>query len=162
IVMLADTGERYRFGRVVLNGNRGIPAAAIVRPSGIERGDLYKTSALQLAQQHVYNLRAFAGVRVGHEPLPGADAIAAVRVNVPVSERESGAFSGAAGQKTSLLRDSCEVACLLTYPEIRYIWDDRDSVLEPTRGTFFTIDLQQSVKPGSFTYTKIEPEARAY
>jgi len=295
ITLLAETGPRYKFGKVQVVGNRAIPSEAITRASGLEKGDQYKPSALELAQQHVYNLGTFAGVRVGLEPLPSGDPIAPVRisvreapfqtvrmgvgfqieteryeiprlraeytnrnlfgglrrlevvatggyafapsifdrqktgivlntsaqitvpnvffpsldwinrgeytrdiqssfdyqrvaarfsllyrrgkhsiqpglnfvryfdVNVPSDVFESGTSTagGAAGSPT-LLRDSCEKSCTLTYPEIRYTYDGRDNVLEPTRGFYITFDVQQTLKPGSFTYFKIEPEVRGY
>src|SRR5205823_2561761 len=76
-----EPGERYRFGRVIVSGNRGVPTDEIVHAAGIDRGDLFKPSALELAQQRIYNLGTFAGVRVGLEPL-GETPVAAVRVNV--------------------------------------------------------------------------------
>jgi translocation and assembly module TamA len=296
IVLVAETGLQYRFGRVVVSGNRNVPADAIIRATGIQKGDLYKPSALELAQQHVYNLGAFAGVRVGLEPL-GSSPVASVRVsvreapfqtvragvgfqiepqlvevprlraeyintnllgglrrleltatggyaftpsilepaktgailktsaqitnpnvflpsldfisrgeytrdvevsfdyqrvaarfsllyrrgrhslqpalnferyfavNVPVSAREAGlSTAGVVSQNAqpSLLRDACESSCTLTYPEIRYTYDGRDSILEPTRGYYVTIDLQQTLRPGSFTYFRAEPEFRGY
>ncbi|HEY6050303.1 MAG TPA: POTRA domain-containing protein, partial [Thermoanaerobaculia bacterium] len=76
-----DLGERYVFGKVLVSGNHQIPSDQIANATGIERGQRYSPSAVALAQQHVYNLGAFSGVRVGLEPL-GAEPIAAVRVNV--------------------------------------------------------------------------------
>ena len=297
IAMRADLGLRYRFGKISVTGNHLVPGEVIARASGIGKGDVYRPSSLELAQQRVYNLGTFSAARVGLEPLPGGVPVAPVRinvreapfqtvragvgaqvetqryviprlraeyvnrnlfgpvrhleltrlelgvtggwafipsvfersksglvlassaqltvpsvilpgldfisrgeyardvqvsfdyqrvaarfsllyrrgkhsvspslnlvryydVNVPAAERESGILSG--GNSPSLLRDSCEKACLLTYPELRYTFDARDSVLEPTRGVFFTIDLQQSLRPGSFTYFKIEPDLRGY
>jgi translocation and assembly module TamA len=66
-----------------------------------------------------------------------------------------------AGQTAGLVKN-CVPTCTLTYPEIRYTYDSRDNVLEPTVGFFATIDLQQTLKPGSFTYFRIEPEIRGY
>ena len=297
IVMTAQPGPRYHFGRVLVSGNRLISSEAIVRATGIDRGDVYRPSSLELAQQRVYNLGTFAGVRVSLEPLSGGQPVAAVRVNVreapfqtvrtgigaqietdryeiprlraeytnrnlfgglrrlelsatggwaftpsvfdvqktglvldtaatittpntfipsldfinrgeysrevrssfdyqrlaarfsflyrrgkhsispalnfvryfavnvPADVRQNGLVV-AGGQspsaQPSLLVDSCDHACTLTYPELRYTYDARDSILEPTRGLYFTIDFQQTLKPGSFTYFKVEPELRGY
>jgi translocation and assembly module TamA len=60
------------------------------------------------------------------------------------------------------LLPSCIPSCTLTYPELRYTYDSRDNVLEPTYGFFGTLGLQQTLKPGSFTYFRLEPEIRAY
>ncbi|HYV65659.1 MAG TPA: POTRA domain-containing protein, partial [Myxococcales bacterium] len=76
-----DPKTRYTFGRVVVSGNHSVDAAEIIRATGIKSGDRYSPRALQLAQQRVYNLGAFAGVRVSLEPL-GDSPVAAVRVNV--------------------------------------------------------------------------------
>ncbi len=76
-----DPGPRYTFGRVVVTGNRAVDASEIIRATGIRRGDRFSPRALQLAQQRVYNLGTFAGVRVALEPL-GDSPVAAVRVTV--------------------------------------------------------------------------------
>src|SRR5207248_557655 len=285
-----EPGERYRFGRVIVSGNRGVPTDEIVHAAGIDRGDLFKPSALELAQQRIYNLGTFAGVRVGLEPL-GETPVAAVRVNVREALFQTTRF-GVGGQveesrwevprlraeytnrnflgglrrlelastvgsafvpniaqsssngiatltsaqltvptvflpgldfvsraefareiqfgfdydevaaRASLvyrrgrhavapalnfvryfnanlpnadlqtllnkggpslaLLQRCIPSCNLTYPEIRYTYDSRDNVLEPTVGFFATVDLQQTLKPGSFTYFRVEPEIRGY
>src|SRR5207248_1147133 len=64
IVFKLDPGERFKFGRVVVSGNREVEADQILRAAGISRGDAFKPSTLDLAQQRVYNLGAFSGVRV--------------------------------------------------------------------------------------------------
>ena len=285
-----DPGQRYRFGRVIVSGNRGVPTSEIVHAAGIDRGDIFKPSALDLAQQRIYNLGTFAGVRVGLEPL-GETPVAAVRVNVREAPFQTTRFglgglveesrvevprlradytnrnlfgglrrlelsstvgyafvptltqsttngivtltsaqltvptvffpgldwvsraefareiqSGfdydevaaraslvyrrgrhtiapalnfvryfnvdlqgvdlktllATGGQQGGLVNSCPVSCTLTYPEIRYTYDSRDNVLEPTQGFFTTVDLQQTLKPGSFTYFRVEPEIRGY
>ena len=81
IVFDVDPGPRFQFGKVVVTGNREIPADAIARATGIDRGDRYSPLALALAQQRVYNLGTFSGVRVSVEPL-GDSQVATVRVNV--------------------------------------------------------------------------------
>ncbi|TMB08111.1 MAG: hypothetical protein E6J64_02945 [Deltaproteobacteria bacterium] len=291
-----DPGPRYTFGRVVVTGNRAIDTSEITRATGIRRGDLFSPRALQLAQQRVYNLGAFAGARVSLEPL-GDSPVAAVRVTVreapfqtiragiggqieefrwelprlradytnrnlfgglrrlelsstfgyafvpslpdvirrppnvntqtgPVTltsaqivtpnilfpgldfvsriefarELQQGfAYNEIAGRfgplyrfdrhtiaaslnfvryfdallngvdLTQLLQQGgptnlvgCDKACTLTYPELRYTYDSRDNVLEPTTGFLGTFSLQQTLKPGSFSYFRLEPEVRAY
>jgi translocation and assembly module TamA len=282
-----DPGERYRFGMVTVSGNRAIDADEIVRAAGIDNGDLFKPSALDLAQQRIYNLGTFSGVRVGLEPL-GDSRVAEVRVNVREAPFQTTRF-GVGGQvetsrvevprvraeytnrnffgglrrlelastvgfafvptltastltglvtqtsgqmtiPTVLLpgldfvgrgefsRDiqlgfnydqvaaraalvyrrgrhavspslnfvryfraelngvslttlnqqglnplrQCIPSCNLTYPELRYTYDSRDNVLEPTDGFFATIDFQQTLAPGSFRYFRFEPEVRGY
>jgi translocation and assembly module TamA len=295
VVLKANTGPKFTFGRVIVSGNRDIPADAIIRATGIKKGDVYKPSKLELAQQRVYQLGTFSGVRVGLEPIPGGSAVAPVRVNVReapfqtvragvgfqletdrnvlprlraeytnrnlfgdlrrlelaanggyaftpsiISPQKSGIVLATYAQLTnphillpglelvsrleytkelqisfdyqslaarlslvyrygrhtitpslnfvryfdvnvpasalqqgltvggtvvaapSLLRDSCEAACLLVYPELRYTFDQRDNVLEPTRGFFISVDFQQALKPGNFTYFRFEPELRGY
>jgi translocation and assembly module TamA len=67
------------------------------------------------------------------------------------------------GQSLGILAsNNCIPSCTLTYPELRYTYDSRDNVLEPTNGFFATADFQQTLKPGSFTYFRFEPEVRAY
>jgi translocation and assembly module TamA len=56
----------------------------------------------------------------------------------------------------------CIPSCTLTYPEIRYGFDGRDNVIEPTQGVFISIGLQQTLKPGSFSYFRINPDVRGY
>jgi translocation and assembly module TamA len=280
-------GQRYVFGPVVVTGNREVDAAQIARATGINPGDRFTPRALQLAQQRVYNLGAFAGARVALEP-PGEAPVATVRVTVreapfntvrfgvggqieefrwelprlhadytnrnllgglrrlelssnlgyafvpdiyrrerdgivtltsaqivnpnvlfpgldfinraEFSRQLQQSFSfNEVGARTALLYrigshslsaslnlvryfDStlqgvdlntlvqlglpnlaqCLGSCTLTYPELRYTYDSRDNVLEPTSGFFGTLAMQQTLKPGSFRYFRIEPEVRAY
>ncbi len=295
-----DPGPRYTFGRVVVTGNRAVDTSEIIRATGIRRGDRFSPRAMQLAQQRVYNLGAFAGVRVALEPL-GDSPVAAVRVTVreapfqtirvgiggqieefrwelprlradytnrnlfgglrrlelssnlgyafvpslpdvirkaPNIQTQTGlvtltsaqlitpnvlfpgvdfvtraefarelqqgfSYDEVAGRFGPLYRvdrhsiaaslnfvryfnaglngvdltqlvqqggqslgvlgnQKCIPACTLTYPELRYTYDSRDNVLEPTAGFFGTVSLQQTLKPGSFSYFRIEPEMRAY
>ena len=291
ILLKADTGPRYTFGKVIVTGNRAIPADQIAQATGINKGDQYSILAMELAQQHVYNLGTFSGVRVGLEPL-GDTPVASVRVNVreapfqtvrggiggQIEERrwelprlrgeytnrslwgglrrlELGTTVGyafvpsivsfdkdssgivtqssaqltvpnfyypgldavargefarefqsgfsydevaarfslvyrrgrhslspslnfvryffiqihtglsqvlsQAGGKVGILHD-CPDACTLTYPELRYTYDARDNVIETLEGFYATLDLQQTLKPGSFTYFRVEPEVRFY
>ena len=81
ITFEVDTGPRFTFGKVNVSGNRRVDADAIEFATGISRGDRYSPQALALAQQRVYNLGAFSGVRIGTDPL-GDTPVASVRVNV--------------------------------------------------------------------------------
>ena len=58
--------------------------------------------------------------------------------------------------------NDCPVSCTLTYPELRYSYDGRDNAIEPTNGFFGTIGLQQTLKPGTFSYFRINPDLRGY
>src|SRR5207248_1767041 len=196
-----------------------VDTSEIVRATGIHRGDRFSPRALQLAQQRVYNLGAFAGVRVSLEPL-GDSPVAAVRVTVreapfqtirvglggqieefrwelpqgfayneiavrfgPLYRLDRHTIAASlnfvryfdavlngvdltqllvqAGQTSGDLV-GCTPRCTLTYPELRYTYDSRDNVLEPTTGFLGTFSLQQTLKPGSFSYFRLEPEVRAY
>jgi translocation and assembly module TamA len=301
ITVLAQPGKRITIGKVVVTGNRQIPADAIVHATGIDKGDRYSPSALELAQQRVYNLGTFSGVRVGLEPL-GDSPVAAVRVNVReapfhtvrfgfglqaeetrweiprlrgeytdrslfgglrrlelvstvgyafVNSSTSGAFInnpfnydkqrsgftttdvaqltvpsillagldlinraefdrevqasydydevaarigllyrrrrhsiapslnfvryflinvpgsqlytaiGRSGTNAGIFVD-CPRSCTLTYPEIRYTYDGRDNIIEPTEGFYVSLGLQQTLRPGNFSYFRLEPEVRGY
>jgi len=65
------------------------------------------------------------------------------------------------GSGAGIVND-CPVSCTLTYPELRYTYDGRDNVIEPTNGFFGTVGLQQTLKPGSFSYFRINPDLRGY
>jgi translocation and assembly module TamA len=288
-----QSGPRFTFGRVVVSGNHAVATEEIVRAAGIDRGAPFKQSKLELAQQRVYNLGAFSGVRVGLEPF-GETAVATVRVNVreapfqtlrlglgfeaesaryeiprlraeythrnlfgglrrlelttqlgyaftPTIADPAGPVTLSTAQlitpnvlfpgldfivrnefarevlvgfsydqfaaRTSFLYRSgyhaiapslnfvyyfdsalalqgnlsnlsdllirggggaaafisnCLPSCTLFYPEIRYTFDLRDNIVEPRQGVYFTISLQQTLKPGSFTYFRVEPELRGY
>lgn len=292
IIFQSEPGQRFQFGKVVVTGNREISPEPIAQATGINRGDRYSPQALALAQQRVYNLGAFSGVRVGLEPLGDAP-IAAVRVNVREAPFQTVRFGvGASAEQTrwelprvraeytnrslfgglrrlelssvvgyafvntpwdydpthsgittensaqvtvpnvflpgldfitraefdrevqggysydqvagrvsllyrrgphslspslnfvryflvnlrgtellsvinrsgtssGVLQD-CPIACTLTYPEIRYTYDGRDNAIEPTRGFYATLSLQQTLKPGSFSYFRINPDVRFY
>ena len=292
ITFQCDPGQRFTFGDVKVTGNERVASDEIAFATGIDRGDRYSPKALALAQQRVYNLGAFSGVRVGLEPL-GAEPIAPVRVNVreapyhtirlgiggsaeegrwelprlraeytnrslfgglrrlelsttggyafvpnPLPGQYDDAHSGITTVTTAqltipniiipgvewitrgefareiqngfsyedvaartgglyrrgshslslsinfvryfnvdlrgtelldvlqaggagIVRD-CPRACTLTYPELRYTYDGRDNIIEPSQGFFASAGLQQTLKPGSFSYFRINPEVRAY
>jgi translocation and assembly module TamA len=292
IVFQVTPGERYTFGDVNVSGNQRVPSDAIVHATGIDPGDQYTPQAIALAQQRVYNLGVFSGVRVGLEPLTETP-VAAVRVNVreaPVrtirvglggSAEESrwelprvraeythrSLFGGlrrlelastvgyafvpspfpgqydpshsgittltsaqltnpnvflpgldwvargefarqiqsgfsyddvaaraglvyrrgphTVGLSLNFVRNfsvdlrganlskiiqaggsplvaDCPIACTLTYPELRYTYDARDNLIEPRQGFFGSVSFQQTLKPGSFSYFRINPDVRAY
>ena len=285
----AEPGPRFSFGKVNVTGNRRVDASDIEFATGISRGDRFSPQALALAQQRVYNLGAFSGVRVGLEPL-GDTPVAAVRVNVreapfqtirlglgasaevgrwvlprltadytnrsllgglrrlelstsigyafvpnlyQYEPSQSGIVNQSSAQITipsvffpgldwitrgefgreiqqgfsydnvagrtgllyrrgphavggslnfvqyfhvsvngtgnidpnspqaSILRE-CTQGCLLTYPELRYAYDGRDNLIEPTQGFYFSVGFQQTVPPGDFNYFRVNPEIRAY
>ncbi len=289
IMFQVAPGERFKFGKVEVTGNERVAADEIAFATGIDPGDPYTPKALALAQQRVYNLGAFSGVRVAQEPL-GDKPVAAVRVNVreapfqtirlgiggsaeegrwelprlraeytnrsllgglrrlelsstagyafvpnPFPGQYNASLSGittlSSAQVTvpnivapglewvsrmeyareiqngfsyqdlaartgllyrrgphavsaslnfvryfnvqlrgtdlqtvaaaPILRD-CPTACTLTYPELRYTYDGRDNVIEPTQGFYGSVGFQQTLKPGSFSYFRINPEVRAY
>jgi translocation and assembly module TamA len=58
--------------------------------------------------------------------------------------------------------DPCTI--FLSYLEEIATWDRRDSPLEPKRGTYLTLSLQEGGGPlqGDFTYVRVVPEARGY
>jgi translocation and assembly module TamA len=295
VTFQCEAGQRFRFGKVIVSGNRQIPADAIARATGIDRGDRFSPQALALAQQRVYNLGTFSGVRVSLEPI-GDSPVAAVRVNVREApfqtvrlggggsieqgrwelprvraeytnrslfgglrrlelnsttgyafvpnaipsqydpslsgittsnwaqitipsvlfagvdwvtraeyarEIQSGfSYQDVAGRTGLIYRrgghsvattlnyvryfdvsiqgtkglsnliggtvagagigQQCLGGCTLTYPELRYTFDARDNVIEPTRGYVLSVGLQQTLKPGTFSYFRINPEVRLY
>ena len=294
IVFEVEPGERFKFGDVTVSGNQRVASDEIVFATGIRRGDRFTPKAIALAQQRVYNLGAFSGVRVSLEPLTDPP-FAGVRVNVreaPIHtvrlglggsaeesrwelprlraeytnrslfgglrrlelsntagyafvpnpfpgqydpshsgitvlttaqltipnmfvpgldwinraefarEIQSGfSYQDVAGRTGLLYRraehtvglslnfvryfqvdlrgtdlsrilqiggsgagivNDCPVSCTLTYPELRYTYDGRDNVIEPTNGFFGTVGLQQTLKPGSFSYFRINPDLRGY
>ena len=289
IALNAVTGKRYQFGKVLISGNRQIPADQIARATGIDQGDRFSPTSMELAQQRVYNLGTFSGVRVGLEPL-GESPVATVRVNVREAPFETVRFgvggtaeqtryvlpklhgeytnrslfgglrrlelssdvgyafvpdifrydkaqSGIVTQSSAQLTipnfyypgldavargefdrefqqgfsynevaarfsllyrrgrhsispslnfvryfsiqvntglanlqsrnsgigDDCpKGSCTLTYPELRYTYDARDNVIETLEGFYGTLDLQQTLQPGDFTYFRVEPEVRFY
>jgi translocation and assembly module TamA len=291
IVFICNTGKRFKFGKVTVSGNRRIASDEITFATGITKGERFSPSAMALAQQRVYNLGTFSGVRVGLEPLSD-DPVAGVRVNVreapfqtfrfgfggsaeeqrwelprlhgeytnrslfgglrrlelsstvgyafvnspfDYSPTQSGITSensavltvpniwtpgldwvsrgefdrevqggyaydeiaartgflfryqkhtvapsinlvryflvdlrtdlfsviNNAGTGAAILND-CPSSCVVTYPELRYTFDARDSAIETTKGFYGTVDLQQTIKPGSFTYFRVNPEIRYY
>jgi translocation and assembly module TamA len=291
VIFQADPGERFKFGKVNVSGNRRVDADEIANATGINKGDQFSPQSIALAQQRVYNLGAFSGVRVGLEPF-GETPVAAVRVNVREApfqtirvggggsleegrwelprlraeytnrsllgglrrlelasnagyafvpnalpgydvghsgittqssaqltvpnvikpgldwitrlefarEIQSGfSYDDIAGRIGLLYRrgphsiggslnfvryfavdlrgtevsdviqqpglgivGDCGKACTLTYPELRYSYDGRDNVIEPTQGFYASVGLQQTLRPGSFYYFRMNPDVRAY
>lgn len=73
----------------------------------------------------------------------------------------------AAGARTAPLALGCKsdpCFVLLSYVEEIATWDRRDSPLEPRRGHYVSLSLQQGGGPlrGDFDYFRIVPEARGY
>ncbi|MBS2024951.1 MAG: BamA/TamA family outer membrane protein [Deltaproteobacteria bacterium] len=77
----SKAGKRFKIGRINVEGNRGVSAELIKKATGLEKDEWFATSKLELAQQRVYNLGPFSGVRVSLEPLGDSD-IAGVRISV--------------------------------------------------------------------------------
>jgi len=115
VKLTASTGKRFRFGRVFISGNHTIPTELITEAARIKPGAPYQASGLNLAQQRVYNLGVFSGVRVGLEPL-GDDPVAAVRVNV----REAPFQTVRVGFGAELEQNRFEL------PRVRLEYTDRD------------------------------------
>ena len=290
VILDCEVGSRFKFGKIAVTGNRQIPADQIITATGLSRGETYSPAAIALAQQRVYNLGAFSGVRVGLEPL-GDTPVAAVRINVreapfqtfrfgvggsieqtrwelprllgeytnrslfgglrrlelsstvgyafvsspfDYDRKHSGltshnsaqitvpnvflpgldwitrgefarevqggfAYDDVAARTGFLYRrgkhslapslnfvhyflvdlyntdlskvigsggsgfvHDCQGHCTLTYPEIRYTYDGRDNAIEPSQGFYFTTSIQQTLKPGTYSYFRINPELRVY
>jgi translocation and assembly module TamA len=66
------------------------------------------------------------------------------------------------GQAAGLFADCPHAGCTLSYPELRYTYDARDNAIEASSGIFFTAAVQQTLRPGSFSYFRMEPEVRFY
>ena len=60
-------GPSYRFGAVRVQGQGALPTDPIVAAAGIERGRLYRQSALREVQREVYAMGAFSSVEVERE-----------------------------------------------------------------------------------------------
>jgi len=291
VVFQCDPGPRFQFGKVTISGNARVNEEEIAFAAGIEPGKRYSPKALALAQQRVYNLGAFSGVRVGLEPL-GDEPVADVRINVREApfqtirlgvggsaeegrwelprltaeytnrsllgglrrlelastigyafvpnpfpgqyvadqsgittldsaqvtvpnvfipglewvtrgeyarEIQSGfSYQDVAARIGLLYRraqhsvslsmnfvryfevelrgtdlssvsgaaiaQDCPKACNLLYPELRYTFDARDNLIEPTEGFYGSVSFQQALKLNStsFSYFRINPEVRAY
>jgi translocation and assembly module TamA len=130
----------------------------------IARGEYAREVQVSFDYQRVAARFSLLYRRGKHSISPALNFVRYYDINVPVEARDNGVSVGgvSSSAQPSLLRDSCPSACTLTYPELRYTYDARDSILEPTRGFYFTTDFQQTLKPGSFTYFKWEPELRGY
>jgi translocation and assembly module TamA len=81
IAYQCEPGQRFKFGKLTISGNVRVDEDEIAFAAGIEPGKTYSPKTLALAQQRVYNLGAFSGVRVGVEEL-GEEPVADVRINV--------------------------------------------------------------------------------
>ncbi|MFL5319208.1 MAG: autotransporter assembly complex protein TamA [Myxococcaceae bacterium] len=66
--------------------------------------------------------------------------------------------------KAPQLLFGCPVNCVLSYLEQRIEYDKRDDKQEPRRGYFGAFSIQEGGGPlgGSFSYIRLQPEARAY
>jgi len=58
----------------------------------------------------------------------------------------------------------CPNPCLISYADLTAEWDRRNDRLEPRRGYYLALNLQQAggLLGGSFAYTRVMPEARGY
>ena len=76
-------------------------------------------------------------------------------------------FNGIDLSPTALLltQASCpNNSCLLSYLEQSVVWDGRDDPLEPHRGLYAALSVQEGGGPlgGDFSYLRIAPEVRGY
>jgi outer membrane protein assembly factor BamA len=84
--------------------------------------------------------------------------------NVNLRGADLGNILARSGPSSGILQD-CPRTCKLTYPEIRYTFDGRDSAIEPTQGIYTSVSLQQTVKLASlstFSYFRLNPDFRVY
>ena len=51
VIFQADPGERFKFGKVNVSGNRRVDADEIANATGINKGDSYSPQSIALAQQ---------------------------------------------------------------------------------------------------------------
>lgn len=73
------------------------------------------------------------------------------------------AFSGLDLSPSALLNLTCQV-CVLSYLQQTLTWDRRNNDVEPTKGFYAQLDLQEagSVLGGNFTNVRVQPEIRGY
>src|SRR5260221_8445606 len=50
----------------------------------------------------------------------------------------------------------------MTYQEFPSTNTGHDDTIDPTLGFYFTTSLQQTLKPGTFSYFRVNPELRVY
>ncbi|MHB1845873.1 MAG: BamA/OMP85 family outer membrane protein [Deltaproteobacteria bacterium] len=72
-------------------------------------------------------------------------------------------FNGIDLSPAALLRTDCST-CVLSYLEQSIVWDGRDDPLEPRRGLFASLSLQEGGGPlgGNFSYLRVAPDLRGY
>jgi len=58
----------------------------------------------------------------------------------------------------------CPNPCLISYADLTLEWDRRNDKLDPRRGYYLALNLQQAggLLGGSFAYTRVMPDARGY
>lgn len=86
VVFAAEPGDRYRFGKITIDGNEAVSRKPILwAASAIDPGDRYDESAVEEAQGNVYDLGVFRAVSVEvQDPVAGTD-----RLPVVVRVREA-------------------------------------------------------------------------
>jgi outer membrane protein assembly factor BamA len=79
-------GPSCRFGRVVIEGNRQLPAGPIIGAAEIKPGSRFSQSKLKEAQDAIYALGAFASVEITPQSRAGSNVVD-VRVRVVPARR---------------------------------------------------------------------------
>jgi translocation and assembly module TamA len=145
-------GPIYQIGRVLVVGNRAIPTPLISNATGLQRGELFSPSKLELAQQRVYNLGVFSGVRVSLEPL-GDDPNAAVRVSV----REAPFQTGRVGLGVQVEQQRVELPRLrLEYAHRNFLGGARRLELATQVGYALTGEITAPDKTGLVTQSSAQ------
>lgn len=68
------------------------------------------------------------------------------------------------GGRSPALSFGCPELCVLSYLDQLFEWDRRNNRIEPERGHYLALSLQEGGGPlrGAFTFVRVLPEARAY
>ena len=113
----AKPGPRLKIGRVIVAGAQQVSRVRISNVAAVKPGDWYSTSAIDRTQQRVYNLGAFAGVRVNRGAASRADGT----VPIVISVREAPFHTVKAGGGFALTLGRVEI------PELRLDYTNRNT-----------------------------------
>ncbi len=147
----------------------GRSSVALTQPDLFTRGlDLAVQGGVERAVEQGYDYWAFTGrLAIPWRPTRRLTLTATYALGDYLFQN---GFNGIDLSPNALLQTSCPTngaqgsRCLLSYLEQALAWDGRDDPIEPRRGLYFALLLQEGGGPlgGDFTYLKLSPDLRLY
>jgi hypothetical protein len=109
VVLMVDTGDQLRVGRLFVGGAQAVSRDRIVLASGLKPGDLVTPEALQNAQRHIQALGIFTLVQVEPAAPESPGRVPVVVTDIPTAELVKVAANSFLATKISFINAMAEV-----------------------------------------------------